>query len=217
MNIKGDTMNINQNVLTLALLIGTAFSVFIAGFADFTYQCDDIQDDVLRLHILANSDSEADQAMKLALRDYIIGDLAYIFADCGSAGEAADKARSNLALITEKANEFLRTSGADYTAEAAVTKMYFTTRVYDSVTMPAGEYNALRLTLGKAAGKNWWCVLFPPLCLSFASEKPVFVAQKSIPAGINNIESVSSDGADEDKGGIKIKFAIYEWLRGLFA
>jgi stage II sporulation protein R len=213
----GRIMNINQNLLTVSMLIGTAVSVFVSGFADFTNQCDEIQDQVLRLHILANSDSDEDQAVKLALRDYIIDDLTYIFADCGSAGDAAITAKAHLSLITEKANAFLRTSGVDYTAQAEVTDMYFTTRVYESTTMPAGDYKALRLTLGKAEGKNWWCVLFPPLCLSFASEKPVFISQdkqKSIPAGANHMEADSQ--SEEDTGKLQIKFALYEWLRGLF-
>jgi stage II sporulation protein R len=210
-------MNINQNLLTISMLIGTAVSVLITGFADFTHQCDEIQEQVLRLHILANSDSDEDQAVKLALRDYIIGDLSYIFADCGSASDAAAAAKAHLPLIAEKANAFLRTSGVDYTAQAEVTEMYFTTRVYESTTLPAGDYTALRLTLGEAEGKNWWCVLFPPLCLSFASEEPVFlpqIKQKSIPAGVNRIQAEPEN--EKDSGKVQIKFALYEWLRGLF-
>lgn len=158
-------MKINAKIAELSLLLGMAVSVFCAGFCGFSESYGDITDTVFRLHILANSDSEADQSLKLKVRDAVLEETAYIFEGNTSAEESAKAAASRLDEIKSTAERVIRENGYDYSVKCEVTDMDFDTRVYDSITMPAGHYKALRITIGKAAGKNWWCVMFPPLCL----------------------------------------------------
>lgn len=158
-------MKINVKTAELSLLLGMAVSVFCAGFCGFSESYGDITDTVFRLHILANSDSEADQSLKLKVRDAVLEETAYIFEGKSSAEESAESAESCLDEIKSTAERVIRENGYDYSVKCEVTDMDFDTRVYDSITMPAGHYKALRITIGEAAGKNWWCVMFPPLCL----------------------------------------------------
>lgn len=153
----------------LAMLLGMAFSVFCAGFCGFAEDYRDITQTVFRLHILANSDSEEDQSLKLKVRDAVLEENSDIFENCKSAEEAAAAAREHMDEIKASAERVLVENGARYGAECGIAKMRFDDRVYEDMTMPAGEYLALRVTLGEAEGKNWWCVMFPPLCLPAVS------------------------------------------------
>lgn len=152
-----------------AILLGMAVSVFCAGFCGFAENYRDITQTVFRLHILANSDSDTDQGIKLKVRDAVLEENSGIFEDCLSAGEAAASALEHMDEIKRTAERVLAENGADYGAECEVEKIKFDDRIYGSMTMPAGEYLALRITLGEAKGKNWWCVMFPPLCLPAVS------------------------------------------------
>ncbi len=158
-------VTINKKQAELALLLGMAISVFCAGFCGFAADYRDITDTVFRLHILANSDSEADQSLKLKVRDAVLEKSAYLFENNASAEESARAAEEHLDEIRQTAEQVIAENGADYSVKCEVTEMYFDNRVYGTVTMPAGEYTALRITIGEAQGKNWWCVMFPPLCL----------------------------------------------------
>ena len=160
---------INGKYAELAMLLGMAFSVFCAGFCGFAEDYRDITQTVFRLHILANSDSEEDQSLKLKVRDAVLEENSDIFEDCKSAEEAAAAAREHIDEIKSSAEKVLAENGAGYGAECGIAKMRFDDRVYGDMTMPAGEYRAVRVTLGDAEGKNWWCVMFPPLCLPAVS------------------------------------------------
>ena len=147
---------INGKYAELAMLLGMAFSVFCAGFCGFAEDYRDITQTVFRLHILANSDSEEDQSLKLKVRDAVLEENSDIFEDCKSAEEAAAAAREHIDEIKSSAEKVLAENGAGYGAECGIAKMRFDDRVYGDMTMPAGEYLALRVTLGDAEGKNWW-------------------------------------------------------------
>lgn len=149
----------------LALMLGMAAAVFFAGFGSFAEDYRGITQTVFRLHILANSDSDVDQALKLKVRDAVLEENSYIFKDASSAEEAAVIAEKHIDDIMHTAERVIRENGSDYNVKCEVTRMDFGNRVYGTITMPAGEYSALRITIGEAEGKNWWCVMFPPLCL----------------------------------------------------
>lgn len=149
----------------LALILGMAAAVFFAGFGSFTEDYRGITQTVFRLHILANSDSEADQTLKLKVRDAVLEENSRIFKDASSAEEAAALAEEHIGEILSTAQRVVHENGSDYEVKCEVTRMDFGNRIYGDITMPAGEYSALRITIGDAAGKNWWCVMFPPLCL----------------------------------------------------
>lgn len=156
--------------IELSLLFGLLFSVALS-FAGFESKCDTLRNGVFRLRIIANSDSDYDQALKLAVRDEILNSTEDIFADCSSLSEAKTAAKLNIKTVNDTVERVLRDSGSEYSFESEVKKEYFGTREYDNFTLPAGEYDSLVIRLGSAQGHNWWCVLFPGVCLPAASKK----------------------------------------------
>ena len=129
-----------------------------------------IYDSVLRLHVLANSDSEGDQALKLSVRDAILADTAHLFADCKSRDEASAVVSENLPLLQMSAERAISEAGYSYPVRIELGEEEYPTKNYESACFPAGEYLSLRVLIGEGEGQNWWCVLFPPLCVSAASE-----------------------------------------------
>ena len=154
--------------LDIIMALGAALALLLGGFAGFAAECDEIPSEVLRLHIPANSDSPRDQEIKLALRDCVLQEYGTQLSGARSREEAADTVRGLLPEIEKTCCEFLSQQGVDYGAEAELTEMYFPTRRYEQATLPAGEYQALRITLGSGEGHNWWCCLYPGLCFTDA-------------------------------------------------
>lgn len=155
-----------EKALCLALVLTILFT-----FSGFTACCEDIPNHVLRLHVLANSDSQADQSLKLKVRDRILKESSGLL-DGVTDKENAEKVVSKKIPILQKAaaNE-IKIQGCNYPVKVVLTNMYFTTRQYGDVTLPAGRYDALRVTIGSGKGHNWWCVIFPPMCLPAAEKQ----------------------------------------------
>lgn len=124
------------------------------------------QTQYLRMHVRANSDSAADQAVKYEVKDAVVDALMPVAASCGSKEEAIAAVEAALPRIEAVADAVLAERGFAYTAHAEVRREEFPARVYESVTLEAGVYDALIVELGEGAGANWWCVLYPPLCFS---------------------------------------------------
>jgi stage II sporulation protein R len=154
-----------RNILDKAMILGAVICIVITAFTAFAEDCEEKPQEVLRLHILANSDSKDDQTLKYDLRDYMLSTFSDVFGNCDSFSQSVAVANERRAEIEEKANEFVHSKGYSYNVKCEVAKTYFTTRKYENVTLPAGEYTAVRLLIGNAEGRNWWCVMFPPLCL----------------------------------------------------
>lgn len=129
---------------------------------------EDISESVLRLHILANSDNSYDQDIKLKMKNYVIENTSSLFTG-KTAKENTEIARQNSNKIENLCNEFLLNEGVDYKATVTVLNEFFATRVYDDFTLPAGNYDAIRIELGEGNGHNWWCIVFPSVCLSACS------------------------------------------------
>lgn len=119
-----------------------------------------------RLHVIANSDTAQDQQIKLAVRDAVLYVTQDGILECQNEKEAEEYIKDQIGIILETANKTLEESGADYGAKAYVGTYHFPDKTYQDVTYPEGDYRALRIVLGDGAGQNWWCVMFPPLCLS---------------------------------------------------
>lgn len=151
--------------ISAALILSIVFSV--AGFQN---GCDELRNDVLRLHILANSDSKEDQQIKLAVRDALLTCGKKMFSGETNVNNAEDILISEKEELIEAANKVLEQNGFGYKAQITLAEEYFTTRTYDEYTLPAGNYRALKVILGEGEGHNWWCVMFPPLCLPAAVE-----------------------------------------------
>ena len=157
--------------ITAAMLIGLTFTLTAAtDFFSFLGEYNSLRDDVLRVHILANSDSEADQELKLEVRDAILDECSGLFGGVKSLDETEIIAIDNMDYIRSVAQKTVREKGYDYDVRCELVNMEFDSRVYDDITMPAGSYEALRITIGDAGGKNWWCVMYPPLCIPVAEE-----------------------------------------------
>ena len=150
-----------------ALLIGFVIAILFSftSFTAFAAQCEQIPNEVFRLHVLANSDSEEDQALKLKVRDRLLDETGELFSECTTKEEAMSTAKANLAYLEQVAQDEIYKQGYTYGVTVEVENIFFNNRQYDDITMPAGNYDALRVLIGEGAGQNWWCVLFPPLCL----------------------------------------------------
>lgn len=151
--------------IEFAVIFGMLLALFVC-FSGLASESESISDQVLRLHILANSDSEEDQALKLKVRDTILQE--YDFGKADNLSEAEAFVTDHLDEITNTAQQVVYQEGYDYPVHAELVNMFFDTREYEDFTMPAGRYDALRITIGTAQGHNWWCVLYPPLCVPAA-------------------------------------------------
>lgn len=154
-------------IKALALALVAALCISLCGFSG---ECSEIRERVLRLHVLANSDSEEDQQLKLKVRDTVVETAAGLFDTVTDKDGAIAQVEQMLPEIVAAAQQRVYDEGYDYEVKAELCHMYFTTREYETVTLPAGMYDALRITIGEGAGRNWWCVVFPPMCVSAASE-----------------------------------------------
>lgn len=127
-----------------------------------------IYNSVIRLHVIAASDSDSDQALKLKVRDAVLSGLSTLSEGCSSKSEAEEKLASQLDEIRAVALETLAAEGCDCHVSVSLGKEKYPQKSYDGVCFPAGEYTSLRIVIGEGEGKNWWCVLFPQLCLAGA-------------------------------------------------
>lgn len=159
----------SRRAAELSLLCGLLCSVFLSA-AHFGAACDDLRSNVLRLHIIANSNSAEDQAVKLKVRDSILAQTADIFDGKASLKEAEASAAKNIERLNETAVKTLRENGFNYGAAAEISNSYFETREYEDFTLPAGIYRSLIIRLGNGEGKNWWCVVFPAVCVPAAGD-----------------------------------------------
>ena len=181
--------------VALGLVLSMIFSVI-----GFGAQCNEIRDSVIRLHILANSDSDEDQNVKLLVRDALLSCGSEIFSGAVDVNNAKRCLENEKEFLIKTANEVLAENGFNYTADMFLEKEYFITREYENYTLPAGEYLALKVILGKGEGHNWWCVMFPPLCLPAATSQ----TNTEIILGKNGADIISSSAKYE------MKFKIVE-------
>ncbi len=131
------------------------------------------EDQFLRLHIVANSDNDNDQELKLQVRDKVLQIMNTRFNGVSSASEAQRIARAEIDLIRQSAQEEIHYRGYDYPVQVYVGEYEFPTKAYGDLVLPQGKYDALKVVIGEGDGKNWWCVLFPPLCLVAENDKGI--------------------------------------------
>ncbi len=174
---------------------------------------EEIYDTVVRLHVLANSDSEDDQALKLAVRDEVLSITSTRLGDCKTREEARAVLCDILPEIQEKAQKKVRSLGYDYPVDLVLGIEDYPTKEYESCTFPAGEYLSLRVIIGEGAGQNWWCCLFPPLCLSSATDKTQN-EDAFISVGLSDEQYKIITETDSPK--YKARFKILEVAKDLF-
>ena len=165
---------------------------------------ENLYDSVIRIHVLANSDSAEDQANKLLVRDAIL-DFAKNRLDAFSDKcEAEEAIGASLDVIESIAHETLNQNGCDMPVLATLTEENYPTRDYDNLSLPQGKYLSLQVKIGNAQGKNWWCVLFPPICQNSACD----AEEALLEAGMDE-ENVKTVTIKEGK--YRIRFKILEW------
>lgn len=150
--------------LTLAILLSLILA-FAANVASNAAEVDTLTDKFVRVHVIANSDTEDDQALKLKVRDAVLDAAGEFLVDCSDKETAMTRILKNLPKLQTVATDEIARNGYDYTVKCTLAKELFDTRVYDDFTLPAGEYDSLCIRIGDAAGKNWWCVCYPQLCI----------------------------------------------------
>ncbi len=153
--------------------IALFLSLFISVISCLSFEndCDSIRGKVLRLHVIANSDKKVDQELKLKVRDSILFESEEIFTHAESLVTAEKEMVKTLPKIEECAEKAVQNEGFSYDVTVKFEPSYFPTRTYENVTLPAGFYKSLKVIIGEGEGKNWWCVLFPPMCLSAAMKE----------------------------------------------
>ena len=169
----------------------------------------EIYDDTLRLHILANSDRSEDQALKLEIRDRILKKYGALLKSGDSITEAKASVERLLPEIEIDAKGWITELGYDYDVKATLSVEWYETREYESFTLPAGYYSSLRIIIGNGEGKNWWCVMYPPLCMEMASE--------SAPGDDGVIDYSKEEIELITSGKYQVKFKILEELSRTFA
>lgn len=162
--------------LGLGLLLAIVVSVTCFGEKNAT----DLRENVLRVHILANSDSDEDQDLKLKVRDRILKESENLFYNVKSKDQAQKITKEKIDEIIAAAEDEIKDNGFDYPVKAEVRETFFDTRIYGDVTMPAGNYDALRVEIGSGKGHNWWCVMFPQLCIPSTKEKNFTEQEKEV-------------------------------------
>ncbi|WP_295070100.1 stage II sporulation protein R [Ruminococcus sp.] len=205
---------------------GLVLTILISNMSSFIsdgLKLEELRGSVLRLHILANSDSEKDQQLKLMVRDELLE--RGIFNGANDLAEAERIAKVRMPEIVRTAESVLRRNGCNDKVSAELADADFDERVYGDITMPAGHYRALRIMIGDARGHNWWCVMYPPLCLPAACEKTAETEEVNSEA-----ESVTDDKAAEEESfdekeldilkkpkKYKLKFALWDKIKSVFS
>ena len=152
----------------LALLLALAAALLWGAWS--LHRQDDLQEKMIRLHVIANSDSDADQTLKLCVRDAVLCRAEEILRQSADMTEARARLRDSLPDIGDAAAQELAAQGSGYSVSVALEDTEFPRKTYDGFALPAGEYMALRVVIGAGEGRNWWCVVYPPLCSAAACE-----------------------------------------------
>lgn len=191
------------------IIFALVFSItywFIASSANLQYS---LSEKVIRLHIIANSNSTFDQALKLKVRDDIIKSISPKLKLSNSLEESRKIIADNLSYVEETANNTIRPY-AEYDVRVALTHSKFPTKNYSNISFPAGNYETLNVTLGTGTGENWWCVMFPPLCFTNSSVEFDDDSVETLKENLSPEEySLISNSKSPD---VRIKFKLLEWL-----
>ena len=191
----------------LALLLGVALAALLGVWLDGAQAA--LSDRVIRLHVLANSDSEADQALKLRVRDRILAEAEELFVPGAGRAETEELLRAHLYDLAAAGAEVVGEAGYSYPVTASLVHDYwFPTKTYTDFALPAGAYTALRIEIGAGGGQNWWCVVFPPLCTTAACD----FQETAVSGGLGE-EDLSL--ITEEDGGYVLQFRAVELWEGL--
>lgn len=195
---------------TISLFILFFCFIFISAKSYANNVLDDLADNFFRLHILANSDSDEDQNLKLKVRDNIIKYMDTLSYDGLTKEDAINLTCSNLNNFKQIAEKTIIDEGYNYSVNLKIGNFYFPTKEYGNVSLPAGYYDALKIEIGNAEGKNWWCSLFPPLC--FVDISAGVIDEESEEFLKENLSEDEFAIITDPSENVKFKFKIIEML-----
>ncbi len=203
-NIKNSKIGI---VLILSILLFLYTIVCAVSYVEAVST--DISSSVFRLHVIANSNSDEDQSLKYKVRDSLLNYMNNICKDCNSKEEAINIVSEHQEEFKQVALETIRNEGYSYDVKIEIGNFEFPTKHYGDISLPAGFYDALKVEIGKAEGRNWWCVMFPSLCFVDVSSGIVPEESKE------ELQNVLSDEeyaiiSDKSSPNIKLKFKLLE-------
>ncbi|NLZ83610.1 MAG: stage II sporulation protein R [Clostridiales bacterium] len=209
----------NKNIKVLLLLLVLLFSGVLMGFANpyignQNDRVSDIAHEIIRFHVIANSDSEKDQELKLKVKDGLVKEMAPYLSNASSITDARDILYTNLNIVEELAQDIINQNGYDYPVKVNLGPKHFPIKVYGDYTFPSGVYEALSISIGQGKGKNWWCVMFPPLC--FVDETYCIVNEEAEEQLKYLLTEEELDLLKSNKDNIKIKFKLWEEFKELF-
>ena len=188
----------------MALILGVLAAAILGSWLGWEQQA--LAERVIRLHVIANSDSQEDQELKLAVLDRVLAQVQELYPEWAGLEEVKEALEGHLNLLAAAGRQAVEEAGRDQPVTAQLTDCWFPTKEYGGFALPAGNYTALRVTIGEGKGQNWWCVAFPPLCVGAASEP----ADQVMEAGwFTPDQSALILGEDE---GYILKFKAMEWL-----
>ena len=199
--MKKNILKIEISILVALIICG------VLNINTFSKQCDNIREKMLRMHVIANSDTPEDQELKLKVRDSVLSAGKEIFDGSITSTEAKEKIEPHIEYLENVALETIQNEGFDYGVNITIDNEYFNTRTYDNqITLPAGNYNAIKVIIGEGKGQNWWCVMFPPMCL------PSAVAE----CGISDVLTEDEAEIVTETEKYKFKFKIIEIFEEIF-
>ena len=168
---------------------------------------------IMRFHVRANSDTDEDQALKMAVKEDVLTMLKPLLADCESVEESKTVLIQNIQTIYERAIDTIVEQGYDYSVRVYITKEEFPAKTYGDLTFPAGDYQALRIDIGEAKGQNWWCVMYPPLC--FVDESTAIISEDGKEVLRENLTEEEYEALFASKDSIEGQSLLYNWLKEL--
>lgn len=196
------------------VLIFFVSAIFVLVFTAASYSCgfgEDLENSVIRLHVLANSDSAEDQALKLRVRDRILKDGRELFKNAKSEEEARRILNENRDFLENSARDEIFSAGYDYPVALNMGKYDFPMKVYENYAFPSGEYEAVRVEIGKAEGQNWWCVMFPPLCFVDGT-----VDEKKAEETLRSALTADEFDVISASGGVDLRFKVVDVFQSSF-
>lgn len=209
---------IYRKIISFCFLLIVFVLLIIQSFNSSTNRTqlqEGIASEVLRFHVIANSDSAEDQAVKLQIKNTLTKALEPTLKNAKNIEEARALLNESLSNMEVLSNQIIKENGYNYTATASIERGYFPLKVYGDFSLPPGEYEAVRIELGSATGQNWWCIMFPPLCFVDSTYSVVPDTSKE------QLKYVLTDDEYEavfykKEVSVKVKFKIFSWLEGLF-
>lgn len=157
-------MKVNLKLLGVSIVAGIIGCALLGDKPDDAKMQQELSEKLLRFHVVANSDSDEDQSLKLKVKEAIVDYLSNFLYDTMTLEETENVIAAHNNEVVNLAKKIVLENGYDYNVSAELTSCYFPVKSYGDITLPAGDYEAYRITIGEADGKNWWCILYPPLC-----------------------------------------------------